>query len=289
MISLTRVRTPAAIHPHFRDQGRITRSLVLLRDQRAIRRGEREKHDFDSDVWKQAKDQLLAETFDKCAYCEAPTAVVSYGDVEHYRPKSKYWWLAYCADNYLVSCAICNQRFKRDEFPHRNAPLKEPTVRSNSTDAHLGNLSSILIPDPLDPAAVTNFTDRHNEERPLLLNPYFDPPESFFAWRADINIKEVELVPRPKNPVAQDYVGAAEEFFGLNRKQLLGFRYFIFESYLTHKRTLLDPGISAATRADNQQVIVNMTLPERPFAGMIRFFESVGQPEDWEAGGFFLQ
>lgn len=65
-----------------------------------------------------------------------------------------------------------------------------------------------------------------------------------------------------------------------------GLRFFIFASYLTHKQTLGDPGISPATQAMNQQTIANMALPERPFAGMIRFFESVGEPADWEAAGF---
>ena len=43
--------------------------------------------------------------------------MVAYGDVEHFRPKSKYWWLAYCYENYLYSCQMCNQRYKKAEFP----------------------------------------------------------------------------------------------------------------------------------------------------------------------------
>lgn len=45
--------------------------------------------------------------------------MVAYGDGEHYRPKSTYWWLAYNYDNYLASCTLCNQRFKEAKFPIR--------------------------------------------------------------------------------------------------------------------------------------------------------------------------
>ena len=287
MIPLTRQRTNA-IHSQFRGDTLIATSLQLLQDQRAIKRGDLEKHEFNSDIWKKAKQQLLVETFDKCAYCEAPTAVVAYGDVEHYRPKSKYWWLAYCVDNYLVSCAICNQRFKKDKFSFKNSKMKAPTVRSNTTDSRLQALSETLVPDPLDTDEVSTFLNLHHQERPFLINPYIDKPEDFFAWQADTTIEEVELIARPDNAEAEDYVAAAKDIYGLNRTQLRGLRYFIFDSYYTHKKTLLDPNISAATREDNARTISNMQLPARPFAGMVRFFESIGQPADWEQQGFLL-
>jgi hypothetical protein len=47
--------------------------------------------EFNSNVWKVAKPQLKLESGSKCAYCESPTDSVAHGDVEHYRPKSKYW------------------------------------------------------------------------------------------------------------------------------------------------------------------------------------------------------
>ena len=72
--------------------------------------------DFKSTYWKPAKEQLKAETHDKCAYCEAPTKVVAHGDVEHYRPKSEYWWLAYCYDNYLFSCRERQRSVKRKQY-----------------------------------------------------------------------------------------------------------------------------------------------------------------------------
>lgn len=115
MIRLKRDRSKDVIHHNFYGKRKETFEKELLLEERRFKRGEIEKRIFKSGRWKPAKKQLLAETGGKCAYCEAPTSVVAFGDVEHYRPKSSYWWLAYCYDNYLVSCQLCNQRFKKTE------------------------------------------------------------------------------------------------------------------------------------------------------------------------------
>ncbi len=57
----------------------------------------------------------------KCAYCEKD---ISDDDkhIEHYRPKSKYYWLAYSWDNLLLCCSKCNKN-KSDKFPVLNTPI----------------------------------------------------------------------------------------------------------------------------------------------------------------------
>ncbi len=52
-----------------------------------------------------------------CAYCQSQLPHAAPGDVEHFRPKSHYWWLAYEFGNYFLGCALCNQVFKRELFP----------------------------------------------------------------------------------------------------------------------------------------------------------------------------
>ena len=138
MTKLERVRTAAAIPPAFRGAGRIARSLELIEGRIA---GALE---FKPTVWKAAKPQLKLDTGGKCAYCESPTDTVAHGDVEHFRPKSKYWWLAYCYDNYVYACQICNQVHKGDEFPvHATAGMwAGPTLPTPpTTDA--GRFTSI--------------------------------------------------------------------------------------------------------------------------------------------------
>lgn len=52
-----------------------------------------------------------------CAYCDRELPGNDRGDVEHFRPKSIYWWLAYSFDNYLLACSVCNSAYKGEKFP----------------------------------------------------------------------------------------------------------------------------------------------------------------------------
>jgi len=54
-----------------------------------------------------------------CAFCLSELPRGDRGDVEHFRPKSLYFWLAYVFGNYLLSCSKCNRIFKGDVFPLR--------------------------------------------------------------------------------------------------------------------------------------------------------------------------
>ena len=118
-------------------------------------------------IWGALKPHLIALFHGKCAYCESAFEVVSFGDVEHYRPKGRvdeedqngmtqpinghhgYYWLAYAPMNLLPACSRCNGRGgKMNLFP-----LADPTQR---------------VPDPAGPL---------DRESPLLLNPYQDFPE----------------------------------------------------------------------------------------------------------------
>src|SRR5438445_1507953 len=136
MIRLTHVRTTQAIPTGFRGAKRIQRTQELIATFQAG------AFDFQSTVWKPAKQQLKKESAGKCAYCEAPTSVVAHGDVEHFRPKAVYWWLAYCYENYAYACQICNQTFKGDRFP----------VEGTAMQAGDLTMAAKLNPDPLNEA-----------------------------------------------------------------------------------------------------------------------------------------
>lgn len=50
--------------------------------------------------------KILKELYhEKCAFCEQKAEVLA---VEHFRPKSIYYWLAYSWDNLLLACQKCN-------------------------------------------------------------------------------------------------------------------------------------------------------------------------------------
>ena len=284
MIRLRRIRTKNAIHHNFYGARKEAFEKELLLNERCIKRGEKENHEFRSYRWKPAKEQLLAETGNKCAYCETPTSVVAFGDVEHYRPKSIYWWLAYCYDNYLAACQICNQRFKKDSFPIQNQRMQSPTITHNTTNGFIVVQAGTIAPDPLNLWQVVNFIHLHEEERPLLLNPYFDEPADYFAWRADDVLREVEITSDPEtlqveiivqseNPEIESIASTSIEFYGLNRKELKGRRYEVYKHYDTYRRTLESERINLETRQRIENMIKKMKAPGASFAGMIRYFD----------------
>ncbi|MBO0936490.1 hypothetical protein J2I47_08045 [Fibrella sp. HMF5335] len=274
MIGLTRERTPQAVPDTFRGIKRQRLTLDLLKQQRALLQAGEGVHSFKSSHWKVVKDQLWIETVNKCAYCEATTKEVAHGDVEHYRPKSIYWWLAYCYDNYLVSCQICNEIFKRDEFPIAGSQLTGPLVTPITTDDELKKMAHDCVPDPIndsDGMSLASFMAQHQAERPYLLNPYVDNPEQYYGWEVEPILRRVYIVPAHKS--TKHFVDEAERLYGLNRKELLELRYFFYNIYDTFRLTLADEGISAKTRIRVEKEIQTMKAATAPFAGMIRYFD----------------
>ncbi|MFT5323547.1 MAG: hypothetical protein ACI8P0_001397 [Planctomycetaceae bacterium] len=71
-----------------------------------------------SSVWNNAdvRGALFAMHGSVCSYCLCKFDR-DRGDVEHFRPKKIYPWLAYSFSNYLLSCLTCNRVFKREKFP----------------------------------------------------------------------------------------------------------------------------------------------------------------------------
>jgi len=70
----------------------------------------------------------------KCAYCEKEL-LDSPKHIEHYRPKSTYYWLAYSWDNLLLCCVNCNSA-KGNRFKTLNSQV----TYSNETFASIHNL-----------------------------------------------------------------------------------------------------------------------------------------------------
>ncbi len=135
--------------------------------------GEREflSTEFDSNIYgnKSVKDLLIEIQYYKCCFCESKIGHISYGDVEHFRPKAGwvqdnenmnkpgYYWLAYEWDNLLLSCEKCNQRYKKNLFP-----LIDTATRAVSHNDDVAN------------------------EVPFFLNPNFENVEEFITFNEEI-------------------------------------------------------------------------------------------------------
>src|SRR3990167_1836146 len=225
MIKLTRTRDQ--IHPDFTGE-KLFSKLVNLVEAR-IRDGDSLEFKGALGDWSKTKKVLKTESFGKCAYCESDTEKVAHGDVEHFRPKSIYWWLALCVDNYNFSCQLCNQTYKSDKFPVSARMLKAPKLpKALPKDAALKRLIARICPDP---ATVTDseLLKKWFTEDSDLPNPYLEDPEKLFAWAVSEVNEEVHLVaPTNAKPRAKRAVNAAVEYLGLNRETLTRSRFVVY-------------------------------------------------------------
>lgn len=126
--------------------------------------------DFESSIYgaKSVKNKLIAIQHGKCCFCESRITHISYGDVEHFRPKGGYsqdtdddlhrpgyYWLAYNWANLFLSCQLCNQRFKKNLFP-----LEIPGERASSHHDDIAREQPLFIhPSNDDPAQHVGFRD----------------------------------------------------------------------------------------------------------------------------------
>lgn len=68
-----------------------------------------------STVWSSLKETLSSISHGKCWYCESKEDR-SDKDVDHFRPKSVYPWLAFDWNNYRFACTFCNRRRGNDNI-----------------------------------------------------------------------------------------------------------------------------------------------------------------------------
>lgn len=108
----------------------------------------------DIDEYDCAKIEYWLAQLTKCAYCEA-RYYASYADIDHYRPKVTYWWLAWKADNLYFTCPLCNRSGKGDAFPLlRGSPLlpeepppqtEEPALLDPAVDDPIEHIQYVPI------------------------------------------------------------------------------------------------------------------------------------------------
>jgi hypothetical protein len=271
VIKLTRTRTAAAVPAAFRGPGRVSNARDLIR---LVQAGGEPK----ATVWKKAKASLRAESSEKCAYCESSTSTVAHGDVEHFRPKGIYWWLAYCFDNYTFSCQICNQSYKGSNFPHSGPALPTPAIPLD--DAAIEALAQALAPDPLDDAALGVHRAALAREKAHLPDPYADDPELLFAWFSDPVLKEVEVRARTNRVVSKRAHDAAVRFLGLNRDELKRRRYQVMDLAKGLADLLRTPGLPPEAAAIATGQLKKMMQSDSEYAAMVRYFVNT----TWQLG-----
>jgi hypothetical protein len=271
MIRLKRRRELVAIPKDFIGD-KLTAKHVDLIERYFAAKSSNKPMMFDSAKWKSAKAKLRNDTSKKCAYCEASTSTVAHGDVEHFRPKSVYWWLAYDFDNYLFSCQICNQIYKGDHFPITGNVLAEPLMPAVVPVTHnlVATLAATLVNDPVnttDAAVRQRWIDEDSD----IIHPYLEDPEMLFAYEADASNSEIWI--RPTTDARSVRVSTAvEKYLGLNREELRRDRYMHYTVIVIFRETLKTATLSGTIRRAIEKEFERRTEYKFPFAGMHRYF-----------------
>lgn len=114
--------------------------------------------------WTPVKVWLTKHLGKKCWYTEAELVGAPLS-IDHYRPVSKYWWLAFTIENYRVACAFANS-------PEHNA---RHGVTGGKGDAFP------LLPPALRPV----WRAKNRPERPVILDPCSKRDCDMLAFEAD--------------------------------------------------------------------------------------------------------
>lgn len=214
------------------------------------------KFNFDSGMYgcETVRSALKTAHFLKCCYCESRVTHVSYGEVEHYRPKAAwqqrhktrlnrpgYHWLAYSWNNLLWSCKVCNGSYKRNLFP-----LSDP----DSRDCPGRDLAN---------------------EQPLIINPSSQDPR--------LHIRFVHEVAQPQSEAGERTI----EVLGLNRSELCderrGVRDRIWAQWdcVEQAKKLGVDELETPPIIRAQRGLAHAVLPRSPYSSMaIDFIDALG-------------
>jgi uncharacterized protein (TIGR02646 family) len=285
MIRLKRSRKQADVPVELRGEQRREKERELLRHAAAGGHFDSAYWKSKGRLWKPAREQLFKETEWKCAYCESIKEKSREGAVEHFRPKSTYWWLAYCYDNYLFACTICNSEWKGDHFPVDGVRMCGPACKRDMSEEELEELVCSRTPDPLargDGMSMSAFRAGCLSERPRLLDPYLFDPKQFFKWVAVAAGTSpeggtrwaVEAGPRNDRLQTRRVFEAARDYYGINRAELKELRGRTYAMLLTLRRIIeqIDEGTQPGALALAEEGLRTMTAAHQPYAGMARYF-----------------
>ena len=196
----------------------------------------------------------LKEIHPTCCFCGSKDQCLQ---VEHYRPKSKYYWLAYSWDNLLLSCAMCNQA-KKVSFKIDGQNVLPKTDQDVS---NINNLSEIY----------------DVQERPLLINPEKVSAEELdaFLYHKDGHVKS-------KHP----RVNYTIEVCKLDRANLVEARKAIWDSFIAkiNERLYDYKGNQVALDASVESLIRDFVKESKdesiPFTAFRRFAIKAGWIHD---------
>ena len=143
-----------------------------------------------------------------CAYCQSELRRGDKGDVDHFRPRYHYPWLAYDFGNFLMSCLDCNRNLKRAQFP-----LRDGSVRCTyATRDTLAQEPRLLLDPALDEIEAWVTYDVTHELCPMVVVADLPAPIAEMV-ETTLRILEVNIAPGSvrRNDLVQDRIRVMRE------------------------------------------------------------------------------
>lgn len=156
----------------------------------------------DTDGISLVRKKLLEMSGSSCVFCGVCVSDESF-DVEHFLPKNKFPYLAYCFENYLPCCKICNQTRKKNFVPAslEGKEIVEDILQHIFPNAEIYNHIQLL----------QKTTDR-------ILEPTFDNPEENLVFNAEFFCYEIKTeIGKITNRIFFDHKEVSEKWENISK------------------------------------------------------------------------
>jgi uncharacterized protein (TIGR02646 family) len=236
------------------DKKTITRRNTCIRDGKY-----HQNKKFDQRFKQKDIQEILSKIYNqKCAFCEQKIIKCMDNNledcsstVEHYRPKSQYYWLAFSWDNLLWCCHRCNQE-KKDSFE-----VDSPRVKCNKSfqdNIHSSNTVYAHIENPkMVHPEVENIVDRLKFDKGIITSDDLRVKYTIDTCRLDrdaLNEKrqtviddfiEVVLDKKLKNEPIQESLQELISDLKKREKEFMALRFWILKNY----KSLIEESLDA--------------------------------------------
>lgn len=187
--------------------------------------------------------------YKKCVYCEK-SLLDAFSHIEHYRPKSIYFWLAYSWDNLLLCCERCNiAKSNKFEIEGQKAVYQNETLE----------------------VVHSKIKDYDLIEKPLIINPEQETAASL-SKHFTFDLKTGKLKPLSKR------MEKTIEICDLNRKDLVDARMNLLTNL---KDCISRRKLSAKSKGEFAKLALNVisdfkatTKPSEPYFAWRNFIIS---------------
>lgn len=242
--------------------GKRDKKRLLLAHKKLITKAQKERRDYirknGSNKWTPIKNRLTGILGNKCWYTEVELVGASL-TIDHYRPSCAYWWLAFDAENYRVSCPYVNS-------PEHNAlhgcaggkgdnfPLLTPQLRANGKN-------KIRI------------------EKPVILDPCKQGDCDLLAFQADG--RPIINPAYAADPIAVGRVNESMLLLNLDHPDFNSKREQLYHDITNDVKAHEELPVGASSRNTIRTRIKQRLAPQAPFSTAARYYLRLHRHLEW--------